>query len=248
MAQIDDLPPDDFALIALAEFLSILCFLIVRASVYANKIIAYAGDNQNVVGWIKSRRPKNRISQYFSRILNRVETEHNCAVSPCYISSGNNVFCGEISRLPPDLSRNYGCDAGFSFVDVLTTPQWYLTDRIQSLSLFLPTDPSDRVMRIMQFVEKRPVRSIPSQVKQCCKIALFGSGTNSWRAASEAMALQGFSHPMVVSWPSETGGEEWGKPSDFHGYHCFVFFTVCFGRRGVRYKRDHEYTSQFGSL
>ena len=166
MAQLTELPPDDFMLIALAEYLSILCLFIVKAPDYRNKILAYAGDNKNVVGWIKYRKPKNRVAQYFTRILNRIETEFTCVVFPCYISSGNNVFCDELSRMTPEQSLKHGCDAGYSFVDVLTTFQWYLSERLTSLSLVLPTDPPGRVMRIMQFVENRRVRSIPKHVEQ----------------------------------------------------------------------------------
>ena len=42
------LPDTDFVLIALSEFLSILSFLIARAGHYGGKLVAYAGDNQNV--------------------------------------------------------------------------------------------------------------------------------------------------------------------------------------------------------
>ena len=58
MANLTGLPEQDFMLIALDEFLSLLCFLIFRASHYSHKLLAYAGDNQNVVTWIKYRKPK----------------------------------------------------------------------------------------------------------------------------------------------------------------------------------------------
>ena len=58
MSEVTGLPTSDFPLIALAEYLSILCFLITRSFHYKHKILAYAGDNQNVVTWIKYRKPK----------------------------------------------------------------------------------------------------------------------------------------------------------------------------------------------
>ena len=47
---------------------------------YAHKVLAYAGDNQNVATWIECRKPKNRIAQYFDRILNRFVTANDCDV------------------------------------------------------------------------------------------------------------------------------------------------------------------------
>ena len=156
-------------LIALAEFMSILCLVIARTSSYKRKILDYAGDNQNVVGWVKFRRPKNRVAQYITRILNRLESEHDCVLFPCYISSGSNTFCGDLSRLSPDEGRSHGVMDGFAFVDIIDIFQWFLTERIRTLSLILPSGNSDRVNRIMQFVEKRRVRYIPSAVKKQMK-------------------------------------------------------------------------------
>ena len=118
ISKITGLPPGDFMLIALAEFTTILRLIIARAAPYKGEILPYAGDKQNVVGWTKYRRPKNRVAQYFARILNRIEAENNCIISPCYISTGNNTLCDELSRLTPGLSRVHGCDAGVAYVDV----------------------------------------------------------------------------------------------------------------------------------
>ena len=161
MSGLTGLPSSDFLLIALAEFLSLLRFLISQSSRYKQKFLAYAGDNQNVVTWIKYRKPKKRLAQYFTRISNRFETENDCTVFPCYVSSGNNVFCDQLSRLGETSALEYGPSMGYEPSECVTIPKWFLPERLRTRSLVLPTDPPDRVQRIMQFVEKRTIRSIP---------------------------------------------------------------------------------------
>ena len=87
MSQLTGLPDTDFALIALSEFLWFLCFLIVHSGGYRGKLIAYAGDNQNVAKWIKHRRPKKPYFPVFCRILNRLEVDFQFTVFPCYVNS-----------------------------------------------------------------------------------------------------------------------------------------------------------------
>ena len=74
------LPQGDFFLIAHSEFLGPLCFLIARAEMYRNRLMAYAGDNQNVTQRVKFRRTENRIAQYFCRVANRVDVDFVFAV------------------------------------------------------------------------------------------------------------------------------------------------------------------------
>ena len=82
MPNLTGAPEDDFVIIALAEYIIILFFLIVRSELYARKVLAYACDNQNVSTWINYRKPKNRIAQYFARILNRFGAENDCTIFP----------------------------------------------------------------------------------------------------------------------------------------------------------------------
>ena len=84
--------------------------------------------------WTKYRLPENRAAQYFTRKLNRLETEHDCAVSPCHISSGNNVLSGELWRLGLEAIIEYGGKAGYSFAGALPDFQWYLAERLAALS------------------------------------------------------------------------------------------------------------------
>ena len=164
------LPETDFLLISISEFLRLLCSLSVRALNYRGRLLAYAGDNQSVVQWIKYRRPKNRVAQYFCRILNRLEIEHSFPLCPCYISSPRNEICDQLSRLAMDKCPAYAKQHGVALVGTLSVFHWFLAERIANRSLIIPSDPPERVQLIMQFVEKRIVREIPRDVSASAEI------------------------------------------------------------------------------
>ena len=180
LGHLTGLPETDFLLISISEFLSLLCFLSVRAPCYRGKLLAYAGDNQNVIQWIKYRRPKNRVAQYFCRILNRLETEHSFATFPCYIRSPRNEICDQLSRLDTDECPAYAAKLGVALVETLSVFQWFLAERVANRSLILPSDPPDRAQLVMQFVEKRIAREIPRQILVSAKISFLGHGADAW--------------------------------------------------------------------
>ena len=164
MADITGLPESDFELIAVSEFLSLVCFLCDRGAAYLGKILAYVGDNTNVVTWVKYRRPGNRVAQFLVRCLNRLEIEFEFQIFPCYISSQNNKLCDEMSRREFDDPKLLLEEFGLAYVDVMPTFVWFLKERLMDLSLVLPVDKPQRVQNIMQLVEKRIVRQIPRGV------------------------------------------------------------------------------------
>ena len=95
-----------------------VAFSTTHAEVYRNKILDYAGSNSNVITWAEYRRPKNRIAQYFDRIVNKFETGAPVDVSPFYITYGDNIFRDDLSRLPIQLSAHMGIEAGYSASDI----------------------------------------------------------------------------------------------------------------------------------
>ena len=223
MSGLTGLPVSDFLLIALAEFLSLLCFLISQDATYKQRFLAYAGDNQNVATWIKYRKPKNRAAQYFTRILNRFVTENDCTVFPRYVSSGNNVFCDKLSRLDEKSALQHGSAMGYEFRECVTMFKLFLSGRLRTRSLVLPTDPPDRVQRIMQFVEKRIIRSIPQKVKDDCSMVLLGLGSTHWRQVVQASIAENFQKPQEVPWPSENAGCQTGGLCSHSLVDCLVF-------------------------
>ena len=124
-------------------------------------MICYVGDNQNVVTWVRDRRPGNRAAKYFARVLNRLGNENNFTGAPMYISTIRNKLQDELSRLGNSEARLHGIDRGLAYVDVGPTVRSYLSQRLREFTIILPSDNEGRVRTIMQYVEKRIVRHIP---------------------------------------------------------------------------------------
>ena len=100
-------------------------------------------------------------------------------------------------------AKLYGAELGYQFVEIPTMFKWFLADRLRMRSLALPLDPPDRVMGIMQFVEKRIARSIPQPVKDSRNTLLLGFGSTKWERAKRTISEAGFTKPWVAPWPSE---------------------------------------------
>ena len=102
------------------------------------------------------------------------------------MGSGRNEFRGALSRPSEEMARDYGRRSGYQFVEVVTTSKWFLTDRLRTRSLALPTDPPDRFRRIMQFVGKRIGRPIPQLARGNCRVVLVGNDIAQWRQVGGA--------------------------------------------------------------
>ena len=202
LSELTGLPRDDFFPISLSEFLGFLCFLTVRASEYTEKLIAYAGDNQNVAQWIKFRRRKNRIAQYFCRISNRLEVEYSFAVFSCYISSSRNAVGDKSSRISMPECSEYARSQGLELVDALTTPRWFLAERRWRRPLVLSCDSPDRVRLIMQFSEKRIIRHISPPISDSAHLPFVGLAADAWVLCEQAANSQGLLTARFA-WPSE---------------------------------------------
>ena len=202
LSELTGLPRGDYEIIAIDEFLSSIAFLIIRAADLDACVICYAGDNQNLVTWIRERRPGNRVAKYFVRILNRLESENNFTVSPMYITTLRNKLQGELCRLDNDDAAKHGAALGLTFVDVGPTVRGYFNRRMGDFALVLPTDNDERVRTIMQYVEKRIVRHLPMQIPNRAKICAFGVGANRWDTVTTHAKLQGLTWE-TIPWPSE---------------------------------------------
>ena len=101
--------------------------------------------------------------------------------------------------------------------------KWFLTDRLRMRSLVLPTDPPDRVQRIMQFVEKRIIRSIPQPVKGSCRTVLVGLGSTGWKQVTRSILEAGFAKPCVIPWPSGRNNSTVENSECLKPVDCLVF-------------------------
>ena len=238
LAEMTGLPESDFELIALSEFISFLCFLCERGPHYKGKILAYVGDNTNVVTWIKFRKPGNRVAQFFARCLNRLEIEFNFTIFPCYISSQNNKLCDELSRrIFSDPAREF-LEFGLDYIAVVDTFVWFLRGRLRDFSLILPSDLPDRVRYIMQFVEKRMVREIPKGVSDRLCVWFLGGGANWWIQVRTTMETMGI-RTQCCPWPSEKFTQN-DYPPCHHGCeeNNILIFTIPSQSVDIEYARE----------
>ena len=73
---------------------------------------------------------------------------------------------------------------------------------MRDFSIILPTDSSERVRAIMQFVEKRIVRFIPKHVIDQIHLIVFGKGPDGWEQCINNPTLSGAGWHNAP-WPSE---------------------------------------------
>ena len=202
LSELTGLPREDYELISIAESLSVIAFLILRSHNLDACVICYVGDNQNVATWIRDRRPGNRVAKYFVRILNRLENERNFTAAPMYVSTLRNKLQDELSRLDKDKAIAHGVAPGLVYVDVGPTVREYIQKRMREFALVSPTGNEARLRVIMQYVEKRIVRHIPSRILKSMLICAFGIGSNRRYNITkhEKVACVGRG---IIPWPSE---------------------------------------------
>ena len=128
-----------------------------------------------------------------------------------------------MSRLSEEMDRDCGRMSGYQFIEVITISKWFLTDRLRTRSLALPTDPPDRAQRIVQFVETRMVLSIPQLVRGSCPVVLVGKGIDQSRQVLAAVTLAECRGPLVVALPSETPHAPAHCPRPFPVGVCMIF-------------------------
>ena len=223
LSDLTGLPRGDYELIAITEYMSLICFLTAQEPVLKGRFICYVGDNQNVITWIKHKRPGNRVAKYFTRILSRMENEWGFVLAPMYISSSNNVLQDELSRLDSREAILHGEGKGFEYVDVSRVTHHYFVRRLSEFSIILPTDSDDRVRSIMQYVEKRIVRHIPPNIISRLHVTYCGLGSNHWSGITNNPRLSGLKG-RVMPWPSECSalGQSPGLPTRNPGWNVFV--------------------------
>ena len=203
LADLTGLPRGDYVLIAIAEFMSLVCLLIASAKAVQNANVCYAGGQKNVITWIRRKRPGNRVAKFPARILSRIENEYGFDVSPMYISTSNNRMQDELSRLGLGGSIELGVTRGYTFVDVSYVAHRYFHNRMAEFALVLPTEDAEAAKRIRKFVEKRLVRHIPLRIMTQCAIVVFGVGLNGGSAVRQHPRLAGVTW-RAIPWPSET--------------------------------------------
>ena len=171
-----------------------------EAHVYLHKLIAYTGDNQNVVTWLSSRKAKNALARFFLRMLSRLEHKYCFHAYPLYISPMNNIYCDKLTRLNLEESHRLAKGRGWEFLSVDKLLQWLLPGNLPRLILAQPCDSSEQTDFLKQLVEKRTYRKIPHMLTSDYHFVLLGQGAGN--AQRLARSRPEFSIECF-GWPSE---------------------------------------------
>ena len=98
---------DDEFIISISEICSFIFPLLLRGTALENRLVAYTGDNTNVITWLTYRRSGNERARFPLRILARCEQSLEFRTYPLYISTFNNVEFDNLARLPGESIREY---------------------------------------------------------------------------------------------------------------------------------------------
>ena len=162
-----------------------------------------SGGNSNGVSRIQHRKPMSRIVKFLIRLLSRLGTVRSFKVFVCFISPPNNKLCDE---LPRAIMTNPEIEIqafGMAYSEVLSTFKRFLAESLGDLSLILLTDLPGRVRVVMQFVQKRTVLTIPTDVNANPQFIFLGIGC-SWRWKPRSfMGDKGMS-TLSIPWHSES--------------------------------------------
>ena len=196
------LPRGAYELIDIAEFLTLIGFLIRRTSSLQECAECYVGENKNVATLTKCRRPGSRAAKYFVRILNRLANEYGFTVIPMCTSILNNNSQDESSRLKRDEAIQLGQRQGMRYIDVGAAIKSYLSKRMRGFSVIPPSESIERVRIIMQYVEKRTVWFIPPHIFTNLHICAFGIGAGGCGYYVKHPRIETVNWP-VTPWQSE---------------------------------------------
>ena len=89
-----------------------------------------------------------------------------------------------------------------TFADAQSIAMDYFGARLRNFSVMLPSDSGERVMSIMQFVEKRIVRYAHRAMLEITVLVCFGQGSDGWGRRIGYARIEGL-RASVMPWPSE---------------------------------------------
>ena len=192
---------DSELIIAIAEFCSFIFFLIMRDKDLINKLVAYTGDNSNVISWLTHRRSGNEWARFLLRILARYEQALEVRVYPLYISTINNVDCDNLTRFSEEDIHIYATERHWAFLGSGKVLEFYPGGPFLRRIPMIHSDNVNRVKYLFQLAEKRTFRPIPKMLETALPIFTVGLGAGCWaNIFSDHSELQGTNIP----WPSET--------------------------------------------
>ena len=190
----------DGLIIAVTELCSLVIFLMINSKLYPNKLLAYTGDNQNVITWLLTRRAGNPLDRFLLRILSRLEHKYCFRVYPLYISSLNNFYCDKPARLLDSEALGISASMNWNYAPADKLIAVFFAFNLPWLALALPCDSDDQTRFILQLTEKRTFRSIPKTLSTQHLILSLGLGTGG---TGQALGQLHYLNVTRIPWPSE---------------------------------------------
>ncbi|CAE7698391.1 unnamed protein product [Symbiodinium sp. CCMP2592] len=92
---------DDRLQIALAELVALLVLCAHRREAWKGCIILYAGDNQNVITWVRSRRSGHAGASFLLLVLGALEVTHGFQIRGEYVRTYRNTTADRLTREEP---------------------------------------------------------------------------------------------------------------------------------------------------
>ncbi|CAE7767408.1 unnamed protein product [Symbiodinium sp. CCMP2592] len=92
---------DDRLQIALAELVALLLLCAHRREAWKGCIILYAGDNQNVITWVRSRRSGHAGASFLLLVLGALEVTHGFQIRGEYVRTYRNTTADRLTREEP---------------------------------------------------------------------------------------------------------------------------------------------------
>jgi len=110
---------DDKLIIALGELLGLVAFAAQRAEAWRGRHVIYGGDNQVVLGWLRSRAPRNRNARHILRVMAFLELRWGFRVIGGYVRTYHNTWPDFFSRCTREEFRAAVQQRGWNEVDLV---------------------------------------------------------------------------------------------------------------------------------
>ena len=89
---------EDRLQIALAELVALLLLCAHRRDAWKGRVILYAGDNQNVISWVRSRRSNHAGASFLLLVLGALEVTHGFQIRGEYVRTYRNTTADRLTR------------------------------------------------------------------------------------------------------------------------------------------------------
>eukprot|EP00971_Amphidinium_carterae_P215622 4280033-Amphidinium_carterae.1 len=166
--------------ISIAELLGYVSFAATRAEDWEGSLIVYAGDNQNVVCWLKSRAPRPAMAQKIVRVLNMLEARHKFRTHAVYLRTYHNRTPDLYSRCSYDEFVSHAGQAGLEVVSsTLPWEEAVKATKENRAFIALGLDPEDQKLAL-QLRERRMQRQVPCSLSPLAVLVAFRGKTLDW--------------------------------------------------------------------